>query len=541
MSITFMPTGGNGGMAVPYARTAQTQHIPTMAAKPQDAIRLRRYEEHWRFYQGLHWSITREEGVPLVTANYCRAIVDKKASWLVGKGVAINVPQALQEITKPVLAEVWEYNNEKKLLLDMATMGGVTGDCCILVTYVEPNNVQKRINPYTQGRIRIRLLGSHQVFPTWNPLNTEDLLSVRVITEVDDSGIPSRDGVGGGREQAANIGQYKKKKFVEDIFPDRIVEGWEGDIPTIRPNSLGEIPFIHISNQSFPCEFWGLSDLDGVIDIQREYNEKLTDVSDIVNYHAAPVTVITGAKARSLEKGPKSLWSGLPTDAKVFNLELGGDLAMSHKYLETVRQIMMDLAGLPEGSLGRIQSISNTSAAALEVQFQPLIEATQRKRPNYERGIEQINYFILRYYQLVKNQMFPVDLCRHCGGRIVEFIITDSKGKETRKKKCYLIDPQTLEFMKPDDVKVKVKRQYSFGVETREMPYGRVKAEYGKKSASYWDPDDMVDLQDEANKAKAEQEAQVEEANEQLEGQAEAEHSREMELVEAKKPPPKAE
>jgi hypothetical protein len=43
--------------------------------------------------------------------------------------------------------------------------------------------------------------------------------------------------------------------------------------------------------------------------LNRAYNETATDIADIVNYHAAPVTVITGAKASNLEKGPKKVWA----------------------------------------------------------------------------------------------------------------------------------------------------------------------------------------------------------------------------------------
>ena len=66
---------------------------------------------------------------------------------------------------------------------------------------------------------------------------------------------------------------------------------------------------------------WGQSDIWDIIPLNRELNEKMTEVSDIINYHAAPVTIITGAKASQLERGPKKVWAGLPKDSQVFNLE----------------------------------------------------------------------------------------------------------------------------------------------------------------------------------------------------------------------------
>jgi hypothetical protein len=539
--VQLLALQGNGGSAVPYERRNAPYTLNSIALNPQDAMRLKRYEESWRFFQGLHWSFTREDGEPLVTANYCKTIVHKKASWLVGKGMVNSVPEALQEITKPKIDEVWKYNAEPVLLNNMAVTSGVTGDGFILVTYQPPSDAMMAVNPYTQGKIRLRLLGSHQVFPYWNPLNSEELLSVRIITEVPDFGpVGPEDGRRTPMVQGS-LGVSRRRRYIENITATEIVEGWEEDgAPTRRPNDLGEIPLVHWVNESFPNEYYGMSDLDGVIDLQRELNEKMTDVSDIVNYHAAPVTIITGAKAKNLERGPKSMWAGLPADAKVFNLTLGSDLPASTKYIETIRQMMMDVSSIPEGSLGRIQPVSNTSAAALQVQFQPLVEAIERKKASFQLAVEKINYFILRFDQLVNGTSYPVDICKNCGGRIIE--VEDSpKGnviplrKGRKKKKCYLIDPQTLDFMDPDDVLVKWRRKFSFGVETKEMKYGDVKETFLKESASYWDPAPKVDLeekaQDDHDRARA---VQAHHAGEQ---QAADEH--EHAVAEASKPAPK--
>jgi len=48
--------------------------------------------------------------------------------------------------------------------------------------------------------------------------------------------------------------------------------------------------------------------------------------------------VIVGAKASQLEKGPKKVWGGLPKDAQVFNLELGGNLAAPLEYSRPSRR-----------------------------------------------------------------------------------------------------------------------------------------------------------------------------------------------------------
>ena len=536
MSTVFLGTQGGGAGAAPFYR-GETNQPAQRLTSPMDSYRLRRYEEHWRFFNGQQWTFERENGEALVTANYCRTVVNKKVSWLIGKGMIIDVPKAMRAQTKPVLEEVWRQNDGDKMLNEIATTGGVTGDVCLLPAYQAPTAAELRRNPYAEGKTRIRCIPPARCFPEWDPLNHERLTALRIVTEVPQFKFSQPD----PRRTNAQLGVMTTKRYIETITDTQITTGWEGEGPDrpSTPNALGEIPFVHIANEVFPGEYWGKSDLDDIITLQKELNEKLTDVSDIINYHAAPITIMTGAKAKDLEKGPKALWSGLPEGAKVYNLQLGGDLGVSFKYVEFIRGCILDISNVPEGSFGRTQAISNTSGAALQVQFQPLVEATARKAANYTAGLQKLNYFILLIDQLVKKKQYPIDLCKKCGGRIVRFKQVLQDGREVVKQKCYMVDPQTLDFMKPEDVKVSVTIQHSFGNEVRKMPFGRVKELWDKKHSSYWDPEPMIDLEKEAEMNKQKQELQQSKAVEQQGQLADDEHQRNLETIAAKAPPPK--
>jgi hypothetical protein len=193
-----------------------------------------------------------------------------------------------------------------------------------------------------------------------------------------------------------------------EILTDDIIEEYVNDeLIDSRPNPLGQIPVVHIANIPVSGSPWGLSDAHDIITLNRSYNEISTDIADIINYHAAPVTVIVGAKASNLEKGAKKVWGGLPKDAQVFNLEGGGaGIQGALQYLETLKRSMHELMNIPETALGQSQPVSNTSGVALQVQYQPLMNRWAQKSAQYGSGIETINELVLLNLAIKEPQMF---------------------------------------------------------------------------------------------------------------------------------------
>ena len=506
----------HGGAQTPFQRTVEPKTLGLFInIEQRDLQRLRRYEEHWRFYLGEHWSFRREDGEPLVTVNLLRVLIDKGVTWLVSKGFKIDIPDPLVDVMLPPLKETWEANNKMELLQEIAQMGGVTGDTWIMVTPVE-TDLQRGTDDVTA--IKIQLYGSEAVFPVWDPLNVHKLLGIKIINVfVDESGY--------GAEAPRQSGQPNIRRFTQIIMPDKIIEQREGEQPVEKENPLGEIPMVHIRNLAVAREFWGLSDMDGgLIDLQRELNEKATDVSDIINYHAHPITVIIGAKVKNLEKGPKRVWSGFPAGTVVSNLQMDSNLPASMDYIKQIQKWMLETGEMPEGSLGGTQQISNTSGVAIMTQFQSIVERTQRKRPQYERGLSEINYFILRWYELLNKWQAPTNFCKHCGGKILEVAVKDKQGNLRRRKgrvvfrpTCFHADPWTDDFIDPDDLKVKFVRQFSFGNEIAELPRWQMVAEVLNEKKSFWDPVGSASegekplSSSEAQKAAAEEEKKVRE------------------------------
>jgi hypothetical protein len=353
--------------------------------------RLNRYSLNWAMYLGHHWGYRRESGEMQIAVNYYRAFNDFLARFVFGKGVHFRSPKATEAIIPDRLERIWEVDNDKmRVLLEMGQQGGITGDCFVKIAYEEP--WVDSAGGQHPGRVRILPLNSSFAFPEFHPHDRTRLLRFKQKYRFWGTSLE-------GTRQVFTYTEILTDDTIEEYINDELIDS--------RPNPLGLVPVVHIPNVPVSGSPWGLADAHDIITINRAYNEISTDVADIINYHASPVTVIVGAKASNLEKGAKKVWGGLPKDAQVFNLEGGAQgIDGALKYLELLKRSMHEIMNIPETALGQVQPISNTSGVALSIQYQPLMNRHAQKVAQYGIGIEKINEFALRTLALKEPMQF---------------------------------------------------------------------------------------------------------------------------------------
>jgi hypothetical protein len=349
--------------------------------------RLNRYSLNWAFYLGRHWAYQREAGEPQLTFNWFRAFSDFIATFTFGRGVTFSTPKQTESIVPDLLQRVWEVDNNKNAVLwEMAQQGGVSGDCFVKVAYEEPfvDSID-RLHP---GRVRILPLNSAHCFPEWHPHDRERIIRFKLKYRFYGQ-TPE------GTRQVFTYTEIITDDSIAEYLNDVLIQTPDGT-PNPRPNPIGKVPVVHIANTLVSGSPWGLADCQDITALNREYNEKATEISDIINYHAAPVTVVLGAKASNLEKGPKKVWAIPNAGADVKNLELGAGIeAGPMAFLELLKRTMHEMTGVPETALGQVQPISNTSGVALSIQYQPLMARFNQKVNQYSQGLVNINELIM--------------------------------------------------------------------------------------------------------------------------------------------------
>ena len=390
----------------------------------QETLRLERIKEAWNFYEGYHWEGIDDLDSPQVTFNYCRPFVNKFVAFEFGKGFTIKTPMALdnkgvtvgdtkidvsvkddngdgvispeeldntpeklvEKTVNDFINSVWDTNNRDELCVEIGQTKSITGEAWVKVSFESPEDLDDPFEEYPNGKLRLTCIPTQFVFPTFNPHDKDRLDSLLIMYPI---------------EKRVETGLLFKRSSTTTVIykelwtKDEIVVYEDKEETDRMENPYGIIPFVQIKNFPIAGRTYGMGDLDDVIPLNVELNTKRSDISEIIDYHSAPITCVFGAKIGNLEKGANKVWGGLPKDAKVANLELQGDLGASTNYADSLKTAMCEIGGVPETVLGGANAISNTSGVALQYMNLPLIERTRVKRLCTKTGFETVNKMIL--------------------------------------------------------------------------------------------------------------------------------------------------
>lgn len=345
--------------------------------------RLNKYQLCWDFYMGKHWSKKAPEGFDQITINYTKAFAKKlrrfsfRNDWTI-----VHSEETMSEETAEYIREVWEQNDLHDTTTKISDFGGIFGDWYVYVQWIPPEEGTK-----DKGYIRLSVLDPRYVFPDYNTLTGEmDFCLVLV---------PYEQRSYNGREIETEMRLHREIHTKDKIYISRYNSENQVIEEQTMDNPINKILIVHGINQYVAGSNFGCSDIEDIIDPQKLLNEKVSDISDIIDYHAAPITIMYGAKSKQLEKGANKLWSGLPINARVENLKSEGNVDASMNFIAFIKKSMHEISSITQDALGAEREISNTSAVALSLDFEPLIEVAEDKRFYQEKGLRKINEIII--------------------------------------------------------------------------------------------------------------------------------------------------
>lgn len=380
--------------------------------------RFQAYRNYWAFYLGKHWSYSSDAGETELTFNYCRKIVDLHTNFTFKKGFKTVIPddpatpedeKGEREFVRAKLEETWEKNQKELLCVESGQQGGVAGDVFFRVSWEEEDVLE---DPYA----RVDIIPSHFCLPDFGGASGTDvkklsrmLILIPTCVEVKTQNIKTAFFTRTAKPESSLKIVFQIEEWTNPVLDEagnQIVPAMqslyqEDKLLWTKENPLGEIPIVHVSNYPLSGEYYGISDLVDAVELNTELNEKATDISDIINYHGSPTTILTGAKISQMEKGSNRIWS-LPEGATVSNLALDGDLHAANTHYDTLKNTLLELTSTPKQALGELQGISNTPGVTLQLQYLPMIDKRDIKILSYGLGFRLINRLILKYTELAE-------------------------------------------------------------------------------------------------------------------------------------------
>ncbi len=358
-----------------------------------DGDRMRRYTTNLQFYNGKQWTARQTRGEKQLTVNYAKALVDKVSSYLMaGFSFAVD-PADINEHTSEqaaaaerLLYHVHEDNDLAALDFDTEVDCAVMGDAAYKVIWDSRLKRIKITSPDTQG-----------LYAWWHPDDVTSVYQVASRYRLDSAAIKA----------IYNYNPSTISAWVVELWTDSIFELWV-DKDRIRKtaNPYGFIPFIIFPNLREPKKFWGISDIPVIIEIQREINRAVSQLSRILELSGNPIAVLENVEGSSdIAIAPGAVWN-IPEDARAYLLDLlqGGGVDLHRRYVEMLFGIMHDVSESPRAAWGGTQR--DLSGVALEIEMQPLLQKVRRKRLIRSAVYKKRNEMILSLADKYMGQQF---------------------------------------------------------------------------------------------------------------------------------------
>lgn len=368
-----------------------------------DRRRLAAYQSNLDFYNGSQWQSGAKNRQ--LVFNYARIIIDKVTSYLLSElNFACDpLPGADPSVAagaEAVVYQVYDRNNCAELDYVTEVDAAILGDGCYKVIW-----------DAAEKRIRITAPDVGGIYAWWQADDMSRVYQVASRYQLSSDEI----GLIYGRHTGS-----KKSAWITELWTARdFVLYMDNAVIDKRPNPYGFIPFIIFPNLRQPKVFWGVSDIQPLIEPQRELNRALSQLSRILEVSGNPIAVLEGVdQSEDIAVRPGAVWN-LPGDARAYLLDLlqGGGIRLHIDYIDLVYRTLHDISESPRAAYGGIER--ELSGIALEVELQSLLQKVNRKRLIRTSVYRRRNQMILALWKQFMNEDLTRVSHRICWGHVL--------------------------------------------------------------------------------------------------------------------------
>ena len=335
---------------------------------PQEYERVQLWFAYRSYYDGLH-----KRNLPLspegvddnIVLNFCRTIVNRGASFLIGEGVEFDtVLESDDEIMEDVY-DSWGMPEQRyNLLMELAITGGIYGTAYLMIS----DTREKKL-----GKLTVSMLDPTQTY-VFVDAETNEPVEYQIRFSTPDY-VRRRRIIGNGTSWDYVTEEYRRSGVWDELPDTRGRWPWAWS------------PITTIKNMPNPQRSYGVSDLHDM-DINDAVNAMASFVQRTTRIYSSPLLYGYGVNKESLTTG-KFYHLNQP-DGFINSVQIHSAIGEAVNNMQVAVNYLHMVADTPAFD-PTVMSLGTQSGFALRVLHGPLLARNLVKRATYGTGLNEIN------------------------------------------------------------------------------------------------------------------------------------------------------
>lgn len=357
------------------------------------------------FFEGDHWTFTKEDGAAMDVTNFCRLTVENYVAFLTNEEPEIDIPpqdptddleNARVKVVEDVIRQIFDDNQFYYHWVDAATNQSMLGDAFFVGPFWDEqekkiwfSNVKRpefirviwKDENYREmeGFIYHYYMGLEAALVKYGDVLNKmgiDLKAMMFNTVPADSTLRTKS---------------------QEELRVRIIEGYDESVHFFaiqdvileyKKHKEGFIPLIYIPNKQHPWQPWGISDIEDLLDPQKAYNEQSSDMRDILKQVAFASIFGKNLDVEEIQAGVAKIYD-MGDESEVFSDPRKTDYPFLNGYLGTTKAHVQAMGGLPESFIGGAAP-QNVSGRALSVIMTPIQNRLRGKEKRWSIALQTL-------------------------------------------------------------------------------------------------------------------------------------------------------
>lgn len=370
------------------------------------------------FYKGRQWAFQKDAGGTMRTYNYCFTVVENMTAFLTNEAPQMSCPardisnpieRALAEGKSKLLNVIHEDNSLSLVFQRAARTGSINGDAYIfgaIPTFKVNDAGEKVFDSIRYWNVE----KPENIRPIWKDENFTELagfvkwyrISVvtakRIFAEeikkgnikvVEDQMIDKT----GSDPEPTEVPMMTVKEYWDDTHY-LLMFGNSSQAINYVKHDWGFVPLQYVPNIHLPGEPKGTSDLENELDPQQEYNERSSDLADIIKEIARPTYWGKNLDELSEVRSGNTVIYSVGDDAEINAMPRSGTTAPVESYINDRKNDIIALSGMNQVLYPGAQTLQATGRA-LSVVMQGVNNKISLRKEWWIRAFKELNKSIL--------------------------------------------------------------------------------------------------------------------------------------------------